>query len=65
VVEDFAALTESGGPGYEWAPAHRWAIAVDDGRLIFADTEDLTIDPGTGRVAEPELAPKPVTSAGE
>ena len=45
IVEDFAALTDPGGRGHEWAPAHRWAIALDDGRLIFADTEDLTIDP--------------------
>ncbi|AHK31046.1 hypothetical protein OPAG_04120 [Rhodococcus opacus PD630] len=65
VVEDFAVLTESGGTGYEWAPAHRWAVALDDGRLIFADSEDLTIDPSSGRPAEPELAPKPVTSPGQ
>lgn len=24
---------------------HRWAVAVDDERLVFADTEGLTIDP--------------------
>ncbi|MGW4336672.1 hypothetical protein ACWEK5_28260 [Rhodococcus koreensis] len=57
LVEDFAALTESGGTGYEWAPAHRWAVALDDGRLIFADTDDLTLDPGTHRSATPEPAP--------
>ncbi|MFC0447006.1 hypothetical protein [Rhodococcus jostii] len=45
VVEDYAVVTDPGGGGHEWAPVHRWAIAVDDGRLIFADTEDLTIDP--------------------
>ncbi|WP_179377740.1 hypothetical protein [Rhodococcus sp. ACS1] len=32
-------------------PVHRWAVAVDDGRLVFADTEDLTVDPGAGRTA--------------
>ena len=45
VVEDYAALTDSQS-GHEWAPVHRWAIALDDGRLAFADTEDLTFDPG-------------------
>lgn len=60
VVEDYAALTEPGGRGHEWAPAHRWAIALDDGRLIFADTTDLTIDPSTDR-----SAPKPGGTAEE
>jgi hypothetical protein len=45
VIEDYAALTDA-ERGHEWAPAHRWAIALDDGRLVFADTDDLTIDPG-------------------
>jgi hypothetical protein len=49
VVEDYAAVTDSGGRGHEWAPVHRWAIVLDDGRLVFADTEDLTIDPGLHR----------------
>ncbi|MBC2642646.1 MULTISPECIES: hypothetical protein [unclassified Rhodococcus (in: high G+C Gram-positive bacteria)] len=47
VVEDYGSLTESGGRGHEWAPAHRWAVALDDGRLIFADTDDVTVDPGS------------------
>jgi hypothetical protein len=34
------------GGGHECAPVHRWAVALDDGRLVFVDTEDLTIDPG-------------------
>ncbi|MFZ2173583.1 MAG: hypothetical protein WAW17_06015 [Rhodococcus sp. (in: high G+C Gram-positive bacteria)] len=51
VVEDYAAVTDPGGGGHEWAPVHRWAVALDDGRLIFADTEDLTIDPGSYRSA--------------
>ena len=59
VVEDYAAVTGPGGGGHEWAPVHRWAIAVDDGRLIFADTEDLTIDPSSHRSAQ-ALDPDPV-----
>ncbi|EHI43368.1 hypothetical protein OPAG_06647 [Rhodococcus opacus PD630] len=51
VVEDYAAVTDPGGGGHEWAPVHRWAVALDDGRLVFADTEDLTIDPGSYRSA--------------
>ena len=46
VVEDYAAVTDSGGGGHEWAPVHRWAVALEDGRLVFADTDDLTTDPG-------------------
>ena len=51
VVEDYAAVTDSGDGGHAWAPVHRWAVALDDGRLVFADTEDLTIDPGSFRSA--------------
>ncbi|WAM19386.1 hypothetical protein [Rhodococcus sp. JS3073] len=25
----------------DWAPVRRWAIAVDDGRLVFADDGDV------------------------
>jgi hypothetical protein len=49
IVEDYAAVTDPGGRGHEWAPVHRGAITVDDGRLIFAATADLTIDPGSVR----------------
>lgn len=41
IVEDFgvqAADTSS----REWAVARRWAVALDSGRLVFADNEDLT-----------------------
>lgn len=24
-----------------WAPAHRYAVALDDGRLVFVDPEDI------------------------
>ncbi|WP_236581703.1 hypothetical protein, partial [Rhodococcus sp. T7] len=54
VVEDYAAVTDPGGGGHAWAPVHRWAVALDDGRLVFADTEDLTMDPGF-----PHSAPDP------
>ncbi|MGY4783911.1 hypothetical protein ACVH9Z_28880 [Rhodococcus opacus] len=58
VVEDYAAVTDPGGGGHEWAPVHRWAVALDDGRLVFAGTEDLTIDPGVHRSA-PDRNPEP------
>ncbi|QYA99965.1 hypothetical protein I1A62_02175 (plasmid) [Rhodococcus sp. USK10] len=45
IVEDFAALTDTGERGHLWAPVHRWAVALDDGRLVFADTDGLTADP--------------------
>lgn len=48
IVEDYAALTDTGGRGHNWAPVHRWAVALDDGRLIFSDTDDLTPDPAPG-----------------
>ena len=56
VVEDYAAVVDTGERGHDWAPAHRWAIALDDGRLVFADTTDLTRDtpvPGSGADAPP------------
>ncbi|UNN04810.1 hypothetical protein [Rhodococcus opacus] len=46
IVEDYAELTDTAGRGHDWAPVHRWAVALDDGRLVFADTEDLTVDIG-------------------
>ncbi|WP_236581702.1 hypothetical protein, partial [Rhodococcus sp. T7] len=58
VVEDYAAVTDPGGGGHAWAPVHRWAVALDDGRLVFADTEDLTMDPGFYRSA-PDPNPGP------
>ncbi|MFD2149348.1 hypothetical protein CJ179_34535 [Rhodococcus sp. ACS1] len=48
IVEDYAELTDTAERGHDWAPVHRWAVALDDGRLVFADTEDLTVDIGTG-----------------
>ncbi|MFC9553927.1 hypothetical protein ACFTWF_24090 [Rhodococcus sp. NPDC056960] len=39
VVDDFAAEADAGG--HEWAPVRRWAVAADDGRLVFADDGDV------------------------
>jgi hypothetical protein len=42
VIEDYANMViDSESVGRDWAPVHRWAIALDDGRLIFADDDDL------------------------
>lgn len=43
VIEDYADMViDRGSVGRDWAPVQRWAIALDDGRLIFANDEDLT-----------------------
>ncbi len=43
VIEDYADMfIDRGSLGRDWAPVHRWAIALDDGTLIFANDEDLT-----------------------
>jgi hypothetical protein len=41
VVEDFA---EEAGMDLarDWAPVRRWAVVLDDGRLVFVD--DLEVD---------------------
>jgi hypothetical protein len=37
VVEDYAdTVIDNTELGREWAPVQRWAIALDDGRLVFA-----------------------------
>lgn len=42
VIEDYTDMViDSGSVGRDWAPVHRWAIALDDGRLIFAHDDDL------------------------
>ncbi|MEI4747853.1 MULTISPECIES: hypothetical protein [Rhodococcus] len=42
VIEDYADMAiDTAATGRDWAPVHRWAIALDDGRLIFANSEDL------------------------
>ncbi|MDJ0104929.1 hypothetical protein QM646_00785 [Rhodococcus erythropolis] len=43
VVEDYEDMViDRGLVGRDWAPVHRWAVALDDGRLIFANGDDLT-----------------------
>jgi hypothetical protein len=56
VVEDYAALTGS-QRGHGWVPVRRWAVALDDGRLVFADTEDHTADSGTQQFRAAASAP--------
>ena len=46
IIEDYAELTDTDERGHDWAPVHRWAVVLDDGR-VFAATNDLTADPGT------------------
>lgn len=37
MVEDFAdTVIDDTDLGRDWAPVLRWAIALDDGRLVFA-----------------------------
>ncbi|WP_261949393.1 hypothetical protein [Rhodococcus sp. T9N] len=43
VVDDYAdSLLAQGELGRTWAPTRRWAIALDDGRLVFAADNDIT-----------------------
>ena len=47
IVEDFGTYAGHGveiGDAHIVAAARRWAIALDDGSLIFADTPDLFTD---------------------
>jgi len=39
VVDDYAAEATAGG--HEWAPVRRWAVATDDGTLVFVDDGDI------------------------
>ncbi|SMG41482.1 hypothetical protein SAMN02745947_02865 [Rhodococcus rhodochrous J3] len=41
IVEDFGPAQEAVGDklGRDWAPVRRWAVALDDGRLIFVDMD--------------------------
>ncbi|MGG7104073.1 hypothetical protein [Rhodococcus sp. 24CO] len=37
VVEDYGDIViDSSDLGRDWAPVQRWAISLDDGRLVFA-----------------------------
>ncbi|MFI8567537.1 hypothetical protein ACIGGF_13360 [Rhodococcus sp. NPDC078407] len=42
IVEDFG-VQASDTTSREWAVARRWGVALDSGRLVFADNEDLTV----------------------
>lgn len=46
LVEDYAAhgVLDSAAAGREWALPRRWAVALDDGRLVFADDSDIRAD---------------------
>ncbi len=45
VIEDYADMALDPAPvGRDWAPVHRWAIALDDGRLVFAHDNELSAD---------------------
>lgn len=41
IVEDFGPAQEAVGNelGRDWAPVRRWAVALDDGRLVFVDMD--------------------------
>ena len=44
MVEDFAdTVIDHTDLGRDWAPVLRWAIALDDGRLVFAAEGDLEL----------------------
>jgi hypothetical protein len=47
VFEDFHDYTRSVSPSdYQrtWAHLRRWGVALDDGRLVFVDTDRLELD---------------------
>ena len=44
VVEDFAeAVIDNAELGRDWALVRRWAIALDSGRLVFAEEGGLEL----------------------
>lgn len=44
VVEDYAdTVIDNSALGRDWAPVLRWAIALDDGRLVFAAEDGLEL----------------------
>lgn len=47
IVEDYGTSQQAVGEelGRNWAPIRRWAVALDDGRLVFVDDDDLEIAP--------------------
>ncbi|MEE2059278.1 hypothetical protein Q7514_17305 [Rhodococcus artemisiae] len=47
IVEDYGSTQQVVGAdlGRDWAPIRRWAVALDDGRLVFVDDDDLEVAP--------------------
>lgn len=46
LVEDFTGfLLSSDTLGRDWAPPHRWGVALADGTLAFVDDADLVDGP--------------------
>ncbi|MGU3438380.1 hypothetical protein ACNHUS_35895 [Actinomycetes bacterium M1A6_2h] len=43
IVQDFAENLD-GSINRDWARAHRWGIALDNGCLVFRDNDDVTAD---------------------
>lgn len=41
IVEDFASELDSSEIGRDWGLAHRWGVALDNGCLVFRDSDDL------------------------
>lgn len=42
LVEDFADfMLAAGALGRDWATVHRWAVALNEGTLIFVDDADI------------------------
>lgn len=42
VVEDYGdEVAANAHLGRDWAPVRRWAVALDEGRLVFSDGHDL------------------------
>ncbi|MGN7134815.1 hypothetical protein ACTHQY_16240 [Rhodococcoides corynebacterioides] len=46
VVDDYAGTLTGDTGGRTWAVPHRWAVALDDGRLVFRDDDDLEVVDG-------------------
>jgi hypothetical protein len=42
IVEDFGSSVDSEGLGRSWGAQRRWAVALDDGRLVFRDSSEIT-----------------------
>lgn len=42
IVDDFG-VQATDSTSRDWAVAKRWAVALDSGRLVFVDTDDLTL----------------------